>query len=154
MDAKLTSVVTNTSKKKWGMEYIIDWAVAAALVPCPTEVQCPSRWYGTLVTNTNPITSRAGGWTADEDIKLKSAVQTHGGKNWNASAALVPGRTRSQCHSRWNNGLDPSSEWENGRTGKWSKDEDSKLKNVVHTHGSKKWYEIAAGSYVEPKGSF
>jgi hypothetical protein len=28
------------------------------------------------------------------------AVQTHGGKNWGAIAALVPGRGESQCYSR------------------------------------------------------
>jgi hypothetical protein len=36
---------------------------------------------------------RTGKWTAVEDSKLKNAVQTHGGKNWCAIAALVPGRT-------------------------------------------------------------
>jgi hypothetical protein len=25
----------------------------------------------------------------------------HGGKSWGAIAALVPGRTKGQCHSRW-----------------------------------------------------
>jgi hypothetical protein len=33
-------------------------------------------------------------------IKLKAAVQIHGGKNWDAVAALVPGRTRKQCQNR------------------------------------------------------
>jgi hypothetical protein len=45
-------------------------------------------------------TGRTGTWTEDEDIKLKDAVQMHGGKNWIAIAALVPGRTKSQCNSR------------------------------------------------------
>jgi hypothetical protein len=31
--------------------------------------------------------------------------------------------------------------------------EDIKLKDSVQTHGGKKWYEIAAVGYVEPKGS-
>jgi hypothetical protein len=30
----------------------------------------------------------------DEDIKLRGAVQTHGGKNWVAVAALIPGRLK------------------------------------------------------------
>jgi hypothetical protein len=34
-------------------------------------------------------------------MKLKAALQIHGGKDWAAVAALVPGRTRIQCHSRW-----------------------------------------------------
>jgi myb proto-oncogene protein len=44
---------------------------------------------------------RTGKWTADEDSKLKDAVQTHGGKNWDAIAALVPSRTVIQCYDRW-----------------------------------------------------
>jgi hypothetical protein len=47
-------------------------------------------------------------WTEDEDSKLKIAVQTHGGKDWAAIAALVPSRTKIQCHDRWHNALDPS----------------------------------------------
>jgi hypothetical protein len=42
-----------------------------------------------------------------EDIKLKHAVQKHGKKA--AIAALVPGRTRNQCHSRWHNAWIPAS---------------------------------------------
>jgi hypothetical protein len=37
---------------------------------------------------------RKGKWAADEDSKLKDAVQTHGGKNWKTIAALVLGRTK------------------------------------------------------------
>jgi hypothetical protein len=40
-------------------------------------------------------------WVEDEDIKLNDAVQTHGDNNWVAVAALVPGRTKKQCYSRW-----------------------------------------------------
>jgi hypothetical protein len=40
--------------------------------------------------------------TEDEDSKLTSAVQTVGGNKWVAIALLVPGRTKAQCHSRWN----------------------------------------------------
>jgi hypothetical protein len=38
--------------------------------------------------------ARTGKWAEDEDIKLKDAVETHGGNNWGAIAALVPGRTK------------------------------------------------------------
>jgi hypothetical protein len=72
----LSSAVTNTLKKKWGKEYTTDWAAVAALVPSRAEVQCRTRWHHYL-----SIAARAGKWTADEDIKLKDAVQTHGAKN-------------------------------------------------------------------------
>jgi hypothetical protein len=35
-------------------------------------------------------TRRTGEWSALEDIDLNDAVQTHGGKDWFAVAALVP----------------------------------------------------------------
>ncbi len=55
--------------------------------------------------NIDPTTARAGRFTPDEDNKLKDAVQRHGGKDWDAIAALVPGRTRKQCSSRWHDAL-------------------------------------------------
>jgi hypothetical protein len=60
---------------------------------------------------------RTGKWTEDEVLKLKNAVQTHGGQNWGAIAALVPGRTKVQCHNRWKDASDLSMDRANGRTG-------------------------------------
>jgi hypothetical protein len=71
-------------------------------------------------------------------------VQTHGGNNWGAIVALVPGRTKSQCIGRWKGVLDPSIDRANGSTGKWSVDKDVKLKDAVQTHGGKNWGPIAA----------
>jgi hypothetical protein len=42
----------------------------------------------------------------------------HGGKEWAAISALVPDRTRTQCHIRWYDALDPSIDQASGRTGK------------------------------------
>jgi hypothetical protein len=78
---------------------------------------------------------RTGKWSEDEDIKLKDAVQMHGGKKWGAIAALVPGRTKIQCCSRWHDALDPSIDRATGRTGKWAEYEDIKLKDAVQTNG-------------------
>jgi hypothetical protein len=53
----------------------------------------------------NPSIDRANGrtgkWAEGEDIKLKDAVQMHGDKDWDAIAALVPDRAKSQCRNRW-----------------------------------------------------
>jgi hypothetical protein len=38
-------------------------------------------------------------------FSLKYAVEMHGGKDWVAIAALVPYRSKSQCHKRWHNVL-------------------------------------------------
>ncbi len=89
---------------------------------------------------------RKGSWTADEDRKLKDAVQTHGGKNWAVITALIPGRTRSQSTGRWHSFLQDSiDEVTVGSSGERTEDEDEddKLKNAASMHGSKEWVAIA-----------
>jgi myb proto-oncogene protein len=49
-----------------------------------------------------------GKWTEGEDSKLTDTVQTHGSKDWHVIAALVPGRTKTQCYDRWCRSLDPN----------------------------------------------
>jgi hypothetical protein len=142
--AKLTSAVANTRKMRWGKEYKRYWDAISALVPGRTRKQCLSRWHDVLDPNIVRVTGSKSKWTADEDSKLKDAVQTHGGKNWAAISALVPGRTRSKCKSRWHNALNPSIGRANRRTCKWSEDEDIKLKVAVQTHGDKDWNAILA----------
>jgi myb proto-oncogene protein len=115
-----------------------NWGAVAALVPGRTRIQCNKRWHDDLTRSIDRTTGRTGIWTEDEIVKLKDAVQTHGGKDWIAIATLVPGRTKLQCHSRWHTGLAL------GRTGKWSEEEDSKLKDAVQLHGGKDWVVIAA----------
>jgi hypothetical protein len=144
-DAKLKCAVMNTCKKKWGSEYKIDWAAVAALVPGRTARQCKTKWKNDLDPSIDRATNaRKGKWAEDEDIELKYAAQTHGGKNWDAIASLVPGRSQRQCYKRWKNVLDPNLDRANERTGKWTAIEDSKLKDAVYTHGGKNWGAIAA----------
>jgi hypothetical protein len=140
-DAKLKDAVMNTRKKMYNKEYRTNWVAVAALVPNRTKIQCNSRWEHVLVANIDQASGYTGEWSEDEDIKLKDAVQTHGGKNWGAIAVLVRGRTKSQCRQRWRNVLDPSID---RVTGKWTEDEDNKLKDAVQTHGGKNWGAIAA----------
>jgi hypothetical protein len=97
---KLTSAVANTSKKKWSNEYKIYWGKIATLVSSRTIAQCRDRWYKVLNRGINPATGCEGRWTAVEDSKLKDAVPTHGGDNWEKIAALFSGRTRLQCKKR------------------------------------------------------
>jgi hypothetical protein len=143
-DAKLTSVVANTCKKTWANEYVTDWDAVAALVPGRTNLQCTNRWHYALDPSIVHLNKRTGKWVEDEDSKLKNAVQTHGGKNWDAIAALVPGRTKSQCGRRWKDVLDPSIDRANRITGTWTAVEDIKLEDAVQTHGGKNWDAIAA----------
>jgi hypothetical protein len=135
-DIKLEDAVRKHGGKNWG--------AVAALVPGRTRKQCQNRWHDVM----NPIVDRASGrtgeWVEDEFIKLKNAVQKHGGKDWAAITSLVPGRTRKECHRRWHYALNPSIDQMAGRTGKWAEDEDVKLKNAVQKLGSKNWFAITA----------
>jgi hypothetical protein len=83
------------------------WAAISALVLGRTRAQCYSRWHDVLAPHIDRANGRTGKWAEDEDIKLKNAIQTHGGKNWPAIAAMVPGRTEKQCCVRWIKNLDP-----------------------------------------------
>jgi myb proto-oncogene protein len=130
----------NAVEKHGGM----DWTAIAALVLGRTSSQCQHRWHRILDARVDRTPGCSGRWTLDDDTKLKNAVHKHGGKNWPAIEALVPGRTRSQCKTRWHDVLDPSINLVNRRTGKWEEDEDIKLKNAVHKHGGKDWVAIAA----------
>jgi hypothetical protein len=143
-DAKLTSAVANTSKKKYHGEYKIDWVGISELVQGRTKIQCCNRWNNALNRSIDRVNGRTGKWTEDEDIKLKDAVQTHGAKAWVAISALVPGRTRDQCYNRWHNCLNSSIDRASESTGKWAEDEDIKLKDAVQLHGSKDWVPISA----------
>jgi myb proto-oncogene protein len=143
-DAKLTRAVANTSKKLCGKDYKTDWIVITTLVPGRTRRQCQNRWHHVLDPSIGRASGRRCKWTTVEDGKLKDAVQTHGGKDWAAISALVPGRTIDQCYNRWHDALDPRIDRRNGRTGQWAEDEDIKLKNAVQTHAGKNWGAIAA----------
>jgi hypothetical protein len=77
-------------------------------------------------------------WKAEEDAKLTKAVKKHG-NHWVEVAAMVPGRTRVQCHTRWTQTLDPA----NGKKGNWTPEEDAKLTEAVKKHGSNHWVAVA-----------
>jgi hypothetical protein len=122
-----------------------NWTAISALVPGRTGSQCYQRWFEVLDPSINRANGRTGLWTTDEDLKLKTSVQIHGGKDWAAIAVMVPGRTKQQCYSRWFQVLDPNIDRANGRrTGKWTEDEDLRLKNSVQAHGGKSWGKFAA----------
>jgi hypothetical protein len=142
-DAKLESAIMST-RKKCGKLYRIDWVATAALVPDRTRTQCRDRWHRALNRSINRANDRTGKWSKYEDSKLKDAVQTHGGNNWGAIAALVPDRTRRQCRDRWLHALHLSVDPTTARRGKWTADEHIKLKDAVQMHNGNNWGAIAA----------
>jgi hypothetical protein len=146
-DAKLTSGVANTHNTKSGKR---DWVAIAVLVPGRTRKQCFRRWKDVLDPSMDLANGRTGKWSENEDIKLKDAVQLRGDKDWVAIAALVPGRTKMQCYGRWHCALDPNIDRANGRTGTWTKDEDTKLKDSVQMHSGKDGQDWAAITLLIP----
>jgi myb proto-oncogene protein len=119
-----------------------DWIAISALVPSRTKKQCWNRWH-VLDPSIDRVNGRAGKWTDEEDLRLRTSVQMHGDKDWVAVAALVPSRTKSQCRERRFNALDPSIAPAIYHKGAWTEDEDFKLKNSVEMHGGKDWAAIA-----------
>jgi hypothetical protein len=142
-DAQLTRAVRNTPQKKHKGKVTSDWIAISAQVQGRTSKHCHNRWRHTLDPSVDRSNGSSGAWEEEEDIVLKNAVRKHDGKDWDAIAALVPGRSQRQCHIRWRYTLDPSIYQANGRTGKWKEEEDIVLKNAVQVHGGKNWFAIA-----------
>jgi myb proto-oncogene protein len=142
MDVQGNGQKTKTSTLKDAVQThgVKKWGAIAALVPGRVGSQCRHRWQHVLDANTDRANGRTGKWAKDEDTKLTDAVRMHGGKDWGAIAALVPGRTKKQCWSRWNEVLDANIDQAN----RWASDEDTKLKDAVQTLGDKDWVAISA----------
>jgi hypothetical protein len=94
-DARLTEAVKKHENS---------WVAIAQMVPDRDHSQCHSRWTKSLEPRYRK-TIRMGRWTAAEDAKLTEAVLV-AGKNWAAVASMIPGRTNSQCNSRWAKNLE------------------------------------------------
>jgi myb proto-oncogene protein len=137
VDVQINGQQTKTSSSR--MRY------KRTLVPGRTINQCNNRWRDGLdSTSIDGANGRTGKWSKDEDSKLKDAVQEHGGKDWAAISALVPGRTKTQCLSRWHDALNPNISLTGTRKGNLTAVEDSKLKDGIETHGDKDWVAISA----------
>lgn len=60
--------------------------------------------------NMNKVSNRSSAhssWTAEEDAKLREAVNLYGGRNWKKIADLIANRTDVQCLHRWQKVLRP-----------------------------------------------
>jgi hypothetical protein len=118
-DAKLMDAVT-----KFGY----NWIRIATLIPGRTNINCRQRW----TKNLNPTKEHpTGKWTAVDDARLIVAVQELGNA-WFLVAERVPGRTDTQCRSRWVTCLVFAIFYR----GKWSLEEDSKLTEAVKELGN------------------
>ncbi|XP_059645652.1 uncharacterized protein LOC132287150 isoform X2 [Cornus florida] len=115
-----------------GIENWID--IAVSLGTNRTPFQCLARYQRSL--NAMILKSE---WTEAEDDKLRAAVETFGVSNWQLVASTLEGRTGTQCSNRWKQSLNPARQ----RVGKWTPDEDKRLKVAVMLFGPKTWKKIA-----------
>jgi hypothetical protein len=133
-DAKLIDAVTTCGK---------DWVAVAALVPGRTKAQCCITWAVRLDPAIAKPT-RPGKLTLEEEAKLIAAVAKRG-KDWVAVAALVPGRTNSQCCATWTDRVDPTtSKGKKKITGRWTVEEIQKLVADAVKRCGKDWVAVAA----------
>ncbi|XP_058199967.1 uncharacterized protein LOC131314974 [Rhododendron vialii] len=114
---------------------ISDWIdIAVLLGTNRTPFQCLARYQRSLNAS---ILKRE--WTEDDDDKLRAAVETFGEGNWQLVASTLEGRTGTQCSNRWIKSLHPARQ----RVGRWTLDEDKRLKVAVMLFGPKNWNKIA-----------
>lgn len=90
-----------------------------------TASQCQARWQKTL----DPGIKR-GGWTEEEDERLRKAVAGYG-KSWVQVSTAIPGRTNDQCRERWTEHINISSDKMT-----WSEEEDKHLIKLVEEIGN------------------
>jgi hypothetical protein len=134
-DAALLAAVQSNEK---------NWQQAAGMIPGRTSTQCRDRWYSRFAPDfphdPEHVNSdlRRSRWKSEEDAALKNAVQSNIPGAWDQVAAMVPGRTATQCRDRWHHCLNPDL-----IHGLWTQDEDTKLMEAVQEFGPKNWSQIA-----------
>jgi hypothetical protein len=123
-----------------------DWVAVATLIPNRNNVQCYRRWKVLPPTMKRATPMNKGPWKPEEVQKLTDAV-TELGKDWVQVAALVPGRTFTQCRYKWAESFDPIVDQTNvplRTTGKWTLEEDAQLADAVKEHGGSNFTTVAA----------
>jgi hypothetical protein len=121
-----------------------DWSRVAVLVPGRTHKQCYNRWSKNVCPDIDKMTAyNKDKWTVKEDEMLINAVKKLGNRDWVRVAALVPGRTNTECWSRWSNQVPPSVNRTTARAGTWNVNEDAKLNEAVRKLGND-WVHVAA----------
>jgi len=68
-------------------------------------------------------------WTEEEDNSLIDLVNNKYGKKWKIIHMFFPKRTKFECYNRYVQ-INPQI-----KKGKWSKEEDQKIKNLVEEYG-------------------
>jgi hypothetical protein len=148
IDAIVDPISSLLGKKRASTRIATATATAATNIALPDIAMAPPPDDDDHDANTDSATNtqsntRAAGvtvcWTPEEDAELTSAVANtcktkrceEYRESWVVIAALLPGRTNSQCAKRWNDFLKHIIDGATGRTGIWTEDEDIKMKDAV-----------------------
>ncbi|KAF9396680.1 Myb-like DNA-binding domain protein [Mortierella sp. AD011] len=111
-----------------------NWQRISNCVETRSPAQCIHHWTKSL----NPVIRR-GRWLEEEDGALRAAIEVYGTTRWVKIQQHILGRTDVQCRERYMNVLSPDV-----KSGPWTVAESEKLKELVETHGDKKWALIAS----------
>ncbi|EMD41117.1 hypothetical protein CERSUDRAFT_91875 [Gelatoporia subvermispora B] len=110
-----------------------NWSLVARMVSeDATPQQCQNRYLRSLDPGI-----RRGGWTEDEDEKLRQAVAVFG-HSWSEVSTFVAGRTNEQCRDRYQEYLSPYSS-----RARWTDEMEQLLLDAVEKIGYGKWREIS-----------
>lgn len=126
-DKNLLHIVQQKGVSNW-----VD--ISVSLATNRTPFQCLARYQRSLNAS---ILKRE--WTEEEDNLLRAAVEAFGESNWQAVASAMEGRTGTQCSNRWKKTINPARK----KVGRWTPDEDKRLKVAVMLFGPKTWNKIA-----------
>lgn len=80
-------------------------------------------------------------WTDEEDEKLRSSVILCKQKNWRIISESIGTKSPRECQQRWKTQINPDILRVKGR---WTRDEDAKLIELVNKYGTKNWRFIAS----------
>lgn len=118
-DMHLFEIATRTHGRQW-----VD--VAMQLGTSRVPIQCLQRYLRHLELDYN-----FHAWSAEEDTILLEKVREHGKKAWHKVAKSLPGRTGSQCRSRYFQALVQHQ----GKKGRWSRWEACRLLLYLYFYG-------------------
>jgi hypothetical protein len=128
-DSKLMEAVTELGSN--------DWTAVAALVPGRMNEECRQRWFDWLAPIHRRTSHNRGPWTTEEDAKLMKVTTELGTSDWDAIAALVPGRKNNQCRQRWSKSCN---------RGAWTREEEAMLTDAVKKYNgstNNNWTAVA-----------
>jgi hypothetical protein len=135
-EAAAQYLATGGSKQPMGV-----WNKISEAVGTRSPQQCDHKWYSAVEPEVVNDQLRTGKFSAKEDASLAEAVELLGTSNWAAIAKQVGTRSRVACRQRWKNRC---TEVDEAVTkGKFSEEEEKRLRDAVAMYNGKNWKDIA-----------